>query len=997
MTSSTPEPAATPSQERTTTLLRLVALLLALAFYASPLLLPQGGAATGRDPVVGAELAGDGLKLALNHEVLVGIARGEEGLGATLTAPWWGQMHDGQALWRPVPLFLLGVASGLAGEPYDPEDPGSTPLPFHILVLGLHVLVTVLLFELALELTRSDKVAFVAAAIFATMPVHTEVLFDVAGMAELSAAAFGLAAWLLWLQAGDKPLAKPGLFAGSLACLALAGLSKESAFVLPLVFLLVDAGRGGGRLDLGGALKKAPALGAMVAVLALLLVVRTTVLGGLVPEYTVANHLDNPLLAVGPLDRIGNGFRMMACAVLVMVGINPLRGEGGFGDLFGFSADYSAAQVTALGAFSPWNLLAIVAVLGSAVLAVVLAKRCSMRAGLWLAMLASLLLVSNVLLPIGTVFGERLLYLPSALLVLVVAMTLVRFGKAGVAVGLLVAIGGGVWTMDRAQAWETPLELIRTTEKHDAPRSAKAKFAAALDLRQEELYGFAIDKFEQAIALFPDYAVAESNLGVTLEADLRHEEALPHYLRAIEIQVAARDGAYVPEPYGTPLGQVELLTRLTQLRVYTLDDAQAHLDWLDGLIQGGYESPHAHYVRGRTLLTLGRVPEGEAAYRRSIELEPTAVGVAYLGELLRKSGRHEEGLALYAEHANHTEWLPGEQAELLLRRADAELAFDVDQALATLDAIDALDATLSAEQLFRLKWTFAQAKLESLPADPDGRATALGLIEAALKSAFADYNVATDTTHAARYALVDVFRMTGKDDELVATAEELLSYRSMPLMRTWLAAAYGRKGELDKAVDNWRGAADELLAEDGTAVDLQGLLTARRGLVQALYAADRDNEVPGLFAVWHQLGGGRDAWTLGLEADHRAGRGDLDQAIALTEELVRDFPEATEAAGLLVQLQAWKAGDDMAASAGYATHLIGWENYEAALPVAERALSQAADDMTKAQALGLVANCLILMGRQDDALARLDEALALQLPQAFLDQIRATREQVAGG
>ncbi|MDF1798242.1 MAG: tetratricopeptide repeat protein [Planctomycetota bacterium] len=984
-----------PQSDKATSAMRLVAAVLALAFFVTPYLFSFGGssAVESKDSVVGIELAGDGLKLAMGHEALVGIQSGESGLGATLTSPWWGQMDQGQALWRPVPLLLLGVAGGLSGEPYDPEDPGDSPFPYHVLTLAFHILATLLLFELALELCRSNKVALVAAALFATLPVHTEALYDVAGIAELCAAAFGLGSWLCWLRAGDKPLANPAMLGGSLALLALACLSKESAFALPLIFFLVDAGRAGGRLNFQAALSKLPGLGAMVVVLLALFALRYAVLGTLTPDYNVANGLDNPLIFEDALTRMSNGMRMLASAVLVMFGVNPLRGDGGLS--FGFSADYSATQIEVLGAFSPLNLISILLVFGSVVVAVLASKRCSMRAGLWLALLASLLLSSNVLFPIGTIFGERLLYFPSALLVLFVAMFLVRFGKAGLAAGVLLAIGGGVWSMDRAEAWEKPYELIKVTEREDAPKSAKAKFAWGLDLARSELPTLAIGKFQEAIAIYPDYAVAEGLLAVTLEANLEHEAALPHYLRDLEIQLEASDYTYEPEPHATPLGMVELLTGVTNLRAYTLDDAQGHLTWLDGLLQKGYESPHAYYNRGRTLLKLGRIDEGEAAYRRSLELEPTYLGVRYLGELLRKTGRHGEALALYDTHSRADGWYPAERAEFLLRRADAELGFDPAKTLESIDTARPLIPSMTAEQTFRFSWIWSQAMLDSMPADQGGRAEVLERVQAELGGAFNRYNEANDLTYSARYALVNIFVETGNFDELVDTAEEMLNYRPAPVLRTRLAAAYGALGETDKAIDNWRGAAAELVNEDGTPIDRESLLAARRGLLQSLAAAGRTSEVPAAFAEWHALVGGQDPWTLSLEADWHAGQGDLGSAVERAQELASGYPEIAEAPGLVTQLETWQAGADFAANFGLCSHLIGWGNYTGALPIGQKALGLAASDQNRAEAMGLIANCLVRLERPDEALAVLDDALALPLPQAFKDRIQQTRDAVA--
>ena len=97
----------------------------------------------------------------------------------------------------------------------------------------------------------------------------------------------------------------------------------------------------------------------------------------------------------------------------------------------------------------------------------------------------------------------------------------------------------------------------------------------------------------------------------------------------------------------------------------------------------------------------------------------------------------------------------------------------------------------------------------------------------------------------------------------------------------------------------------------------------------------------------------------------------------------------------MAQLETWQAGADFAASFGLTSHLIGWANYEGALPVAQKALGMASSDQNRAEAMGLLANCLLRLERPDEALAVLDQALALPLPQAFKDRIQQTRDAVA--
>lgn len=982
---------------------RLVAIVLSLAFFLTPYLFGGGGAELpGRDAVTGSELVGDGLSLVMGPGVLRDVQNGEAGLAATLTAPWWGNIHPEQKLWRPVPMFMLGLAGKLSGKPYDPENPGDAPLPYHLLTLAFHVLATMLLFDLALTLTGSDKVALLAGALFATLPVHSEAVFDVAGIAELCAAAFAFGAWNLWLRAGKRPFEKPAELFGSLALVALAALSKENAFALPLVFFLVDAGRGeAGRLDFKGALAKLPALGAMVLVLALVLGARYAVLGSLTPDYIQATELDNPLLSVGFLDRAMNALRLMATGILVMFSINPLRGPAGFhfGDLFGFSSDYSASQVQALGAFSTWNLVGAGLLVVSIVLALRGSKKCSLRAGLWLGMLAAMLITSNLLFPIGTVFAERLLYLPSGLLVIFVAMFLVRFGKAGLALGLALALGGGLATYTRAAAWTDPTTLIRIT-KDDAPQSAKAQFLMGIDLASSNIPGLASDRFRRAIELFPDYAAAEGNLGIALAEDLKYEEAIPHLVRDLEIQLEDANWTYKPEAYGTLLGPAELLTTITQLRVYNaaVDQPQENLDWLDSLLQKGYESPYVYSLRGRNLLKLGRASEAEASYRKSLEIEPTFVGIRYLGELLRKTGRTDEALALYAKYAEDSDrFIPTERAEFLLQRADAELASDPVKALETLEVVKELTPVMTAEQDFRQHWIWAQAKLDTMPSDAAGQAETYAEIEKSLKYGLIVYNQANELTYSARYALVTVFIQTGNYEELVATAEEMLKYRNAPVLRTRLAMGYEALGELDKALENWTQAAADLVNEDGTPVDPESLAEARRGELSLLSRQGRWDEVDAAFLAWHALApGGMDPWALALSVDWAAGWDKLqlaeEHAVQLRAEMA-DFPQVDQ---LVKQVEAWNDPQGSFQDAlSLAQHQMNWGNFEGARAHAQVAMARASTDIERGVASGPLAAALANLGRQDEALEVLDAALALALPGELKVQIQAARDQLA--
>ena len=974
-------------------LYRLIAIALSLAFFVSPYLFHSGiPEQPGRDAVVGSELVGDGMYLVTRNETLVGIQRGEASLMDTLTAPWWDATRTDQGLWRPVPLFFLGLAAQLSGEPYNPDNPGDAPLPYHLIVLAFHILATMLLFDLALEISGSDKVALLAGALFATLPVHGEAIFDVAGLAELCAAAFAFGAWKLWLQAGATK--NTGALVGCLALVALAAMSKESAFALPLVFSLVDAGRAPGKgLDFKAALGRMPGLVAMVVVLGAVLAIRISLVG--LPEYSIANHLDNPLLGAGTFERAMNAMRLMVTGILVMVGINPLRGEEGFhfGQLFGFSSDYSATQVQVLGAFSMWNLIGALVLIASIVVAFKEAKRCGTRSGLWLAMLASMLITSNLLFPIGTIFGERLYYFPSAMLVLLVAMTLVRFGKAGLVAGLALSLGFGFWTNARAHDW-TSNQTYFNVALDDAPQSAKAHYNWGNYLVAINSSLLAKKHFEDAVETFPQFAAAKGALGLALAEDLQYEAALNELIGDLDIQLEDSAYTYKPEPKNMLMGPNQLLLMITELRVYnsSINRPQEHLDWLDGLLAKGYQSPVAHALRGRTLLKLNRIAEAEEAYKTSLSIDPMFGTVRYYGELLRKLGRVDDALNMYDTYAKvDGVFSPTERAEFLLQRADAELAKDPLVAMKTLEEVKALTNALTPEQAFRYHWTGAQAMLANMPSDPGGQMQQLSEIEYKLKGALNLYAEANELTYSARYALVNIFAQTGNMTDLIMTAEDMLKYRSAPLLRTHLANALDTIGESDKAQVEWRQALDELGEQ---ANDPSTIYSTRRGLLISLSREGDLQTAESELAAW-RAAAPNDPLPLALGIDWASAWDRLDQAQAWAAESRATFPGASDFDKLFDQLPKWANLEAFIDAYSLAQQRFNWGHFEGAIAAAEKALSLAANDNEKALASGPMASALNALGRNSEAVERLKQALTLNLDPALKGQIEGVLNRMS--
>ena len=139
-------------------------------------------------------------------------------------------------VFRPVTFATLALNWKLGG---------TRPFGYHLFNLLLHGAAT-LLFYFLLEAIffessqgapspRDKLVAFAAALIFAVHPIHTEAVSSIVGRAEILAAGFIFAAWILHLK--DRPIA-------ALICFVLALLSKESAVAFLPLILVGDYARG---------------------------------------------------------------------------------------------------------------------------------------------------------------------------------------------------------------------------------------------------------------------------------------------------------------------------------------------------------------------------------------------------------------------------------------------------------------------------------------------------------------------------------------------------------------------------------------------------------------------------------------------------------------------------------------------------------------------------------------------------------------------------------
>ena len=381
-------------------------------------------------------------------------------------------------------------------------DPGH-PLGFHLFNLILHAAVTLLLYLLLQTIfsglpgdpwdagglsSERNAILFAAAALFAVHPIHTEAVSSIVGRSELLAAGFLFAAWILHLR--DLPVL-------AAICFLLALLSKESAVVFLPLILTVDYARNVWKPRVHYVLFA----GVTLAYLGLLWKVHGDYLG----EGILPTQLDNPLATIPIGWRILNALRVAWKYAALHIYPVTLSSDYSFNQIrmyFDWGHTWAAA-LGSLGVASAW-------------LWAVWKRRIAV------ALAGSLYLVgfattANILVPIRTIMGERLAYLPSAGFCLLVALSWSwlkqRQRMAAWFVLTAVVTVLGVRTIARNRDWKDNFTLF-SADVRSAPESARIHAELGGVYMEKKELEVAATEFQKALQIYPDDVDALSNYGL---------------------------------------------------------------------------------------------------------------------------------------------------------------------------------------------------------------------------------------------------------------------------------------------------------------------------------------------------------------------------------------------------------------------------------------------------------------------------------------------------
>jgi tetratricopeptide (TPR) repeat protein len=517
--------------------------------------------------------------------------------------PSWFMEGESTTVYRPLATWTFAVSHAL-------HD--GRPFGYHVANVLLHAVVAMLLVLLALAAGSGLPAAALGGALFAVHPIHTEVVANGVGRAELLAAAFALGA--LWLALlADRRRHAGVLRAGCVLAYALALLSKEHAIavlvLVPLTDLLVTDGGSARRFlaHLRGA--RLACYAGLVATTAAYLALRVAALGGLAGSLAVGGRLGasyNPTVLASPLLRVLTALGVQARAVGLLLW--P----------FHLSADYSYQEIPVATGLGEPAVLAGILVAAGLVAGFAVAWRRRPVLAFWLGLaLAPWLVVSNLVFPIGTIFGERLLYLPSAGACMLLATGLVGaarrtsvFVAGGLAAALLVA--WSVRTVTRNPVWASDLVLAQATVA-DAPRSVNAHASLGrvyIDLGRDQ---DALAELETAARLLAAHPGWPERLDVLYQTALvRQRRGETEAALGLYREIVARDPGYFP-------AWIDLGALANRLGRH--EEALAAAERAAAIRP---DLPNVDLVRGFALRGLGRRREALAAFRAVLARVPGA-------------------------------------------------------------------------------------------------------------------------------------------------------------------------------------------------------------------------------------------------------------------------------------------------------------------------------------------------------------------------------------
>lgn len=520
---------------------------------------------------------------------------------------------------------------------------------FHLANVLTHAAVVVLLFAVGRRLLNSERVAFLAAVLFALDPVHTESVAWVAAIPDIQLALFLMIAFWFYLEMGEPsrsqwwtPVAMNGVF-------FLALFSKEPAVAFPVIavfyehLLRADRDRTNWKQKLGR-------YGPLFILTGVYLIARVLLIGGLIPKLQ-RPRLSWPSALLSAVSLFGQYMNKLAWPVRLKM-------------FYAFRAANSLRD--------PGFLIGVAWILSLGLLCWFLWKRNRPLVLPVLWMVATLAPALNARWMPGNVFAERYLYVPSIGFCWLVAsgllalweaprVRLFTWARVAIASTVLLAVSlSALLIVKRNAVWRDDLHFFTDGVKQNPENAnlhsdlgfanwavrnhaaARAQWAISIGLDPNNFwalnnigmadvteghYADAIPPLQQALKLRPEFSDAHLNLAGAFDGLHQASEAEKEFLAAIDSSPLDYDAHNRLAAFYQRAGRIEE----AQKQYLVSFAAQPNAAALDGL--------------GDIAVAEGQTATAERYFRQGVDIDEYDHHAHY--ELVRiygESGRNAEAL-----------------------------------------------------------------------------------------------------------------------------------------------------------------------------------------------------------------------------------------------------------------------------------------------------------------------------------------------------------------
>ncbi|MCS6884528.1 MAG: tetratricopeptide repeat protein [Acidobacteriota bacterium] len=558
-------------------------------------------------------------------------------LSALFTRDYFGAGGN-EKVYRPMILLSFAINYYFGGL---------ESFSYHLVNIILHLFNALLIYHLTLHYTEHKSIAILNAMFFSVHPVRTEAVTWISGRSELLSAFFLLLSWTAFIRLNR------GKYVVTAVLFLLALLSKESTATLPAIILMSQFYKTYQGEGIRSWLKKnLKPYAIFVAPIVIYVLVKIAVLGTLTIPNSAIFFKDVGVISRLCTMTIGflNYFRLML-----------------WPDRLCFDYDFSVIP-------RQDNITAEVAIaggliLGLFVLGVVLFKRERIISYSILFFFISIFIVSNILVPIGILIAERVLYLPAISVGLIVARLLsllldkpAKIWKFATAVVICFIItAASIRCIERNKDWQNAKSYGEAYVR-DAPGNVKGRFVRAAVFEGEGRLKEAENEYRLAVLLSPKLAHTHSALGVFLYQQKRYQESYECIQKALalsdrNIEALVMMGKLL-NIQGDRDKALEYLLKAAQLSpdniplyltlATTLQQLERHeeaIKYLKRILELESDKVEALYALALSLTALNRVDEALQLLEMSLRLSPNYIPCIYQhAVLLFRKERLDEAL-----------------------------------------------------------------------------------------------------------------------------------------------------------------------------------------------------------------------------------------------------------------------------------------------------------------------------------------------------------------